>query len=100
MHVVRKSSERKLLDVEASLAEEREELRRQLRILGDSKAPDALVHSHSRSLCCTSQRCRVGCTRHVDSRGLLKTLRTGTSHLAAWHRKARAFAGNPDGDAA
>jgi len=30
--------------------------------------------------------------------GLLKTLR-GHEYLAAWHRKTRAFAGNPDGNA-
>lgn len=87
---------RKLLDVEASLAEEREELRRQLRILGDSKAPDALVQATRKSLAALPKDAVAA--RDMWTRGLVENTERARV-LGGMAPQTRAFAGNPDGNA-
>jgi cation/acetate symporter len=87
---------RKLLDVEASLAEEREELRRQLRILGDSKAPDALVQATRKSLAALPKDAVAA--RDMWTRGLVENTERARV-LGGMAPQTRAFAGNPDGTA-
>ncbi|MDT7515281.1 VC_2705 family sodium/solute symporter [Rhodoferax mekongensis] len=87
---------RKLLDVEASLAEEREELRRQLRILGDSKAPDALVQATRKSLAALPKDAVAA--RELWTRGLAENTERARA-LGGMAPQTRAFAGNPDGNA-
>jgi len=85
---------RKLQDVDASLAQEREELRRQLRVLGDSKAPDTLVQSVRKALATLPKD--ASAARDLWTRGLLENTERAKV-LGGMAPQTQAFAGDPDG---
>nr|WP_315466036.1 VC_2705 family sodium/solute symporter [uncultured Rhodoferax sp.] len=84
----------KLLDVDASLEKEREELRQHLRILGDSKAPDALVQATRRSLAALPKD--AVSAREIWTRGLVENTEKARV-LGGMAPQTQAFAGDPEG---
>lgn len=84
----------KLQDVDGALAQERAELRRQLRVLGDSKAPDALVQSTRKALAALPKDAVAA--REMWSRGLQENAERAKA-LGGMASQTRAFAGDPDG---
>lgn len=87
---------RKLQDVEGSLARERDELRRQLRVLGDSKAPDVLVQSTRKALAALPKD--VASAREVWTRGLLENTEKAQP-LGGLAPQTLPFSGDPGGTA-
>ncbi len=85
---------RKLQNVEASLAEERDELRRQLRVLGDSKAPDALVQSTRKALASLPKDAIEA--KEIWTRGMVENSERAQA-LGGMAPQTRAFAGDPNG---
>ena len=87
---------RKLVDVESSLAIEREELRRQLRILGDSKAPDAQVQATRKALASLPKD--VNAARELWTKNWLENTEKAKA-LGGMAPQTRPFAGDPEGSA-
>lgn len=89
--------ERKLQNVEAALAEQRETLRKELRFLNDSKAPDEKIQAVRRALAALPKDANAA--REVWSRAMQDNAERAQA-LGGLAPHSRAFAGDPRGSPA
>jgi len=84
----------RLQDVEATLAQERDGLRRQLRVLGDSRSSDAVVQSTRKALAALPKD--AASARELWTRGLQENSERARV-LGGMTPHTRPFLGDPDG---
>ena len=89
--------ERKLQDVDAALAKEREDLRKELRSLNDSKAPDEKVYAVRKALAALPKD--AASAREIWSRAMQDNAERAQA-LGGLAPHSRAFAGDPQGSQA
>jgi len=86
--------ERKLQDVDAALAQQRDELRKELRFLNDSRAPDEKVQAVRKALAAMPKDANAA--RDIWSRALQDNVERAQV-LGGLSPQSRAFAGDPEG---